>query len=277
MIIIDIAGGLGNQMYGYALYRTLLERGRDVYMNISYYDHQDSQDLTVRKYELSETFHVTERFTQGFANIIRKFRLMRTYRDKNTCFQPEILDVQKGILTGCWESFKYSQEIEGILRREFTFRKPLTGKSAQVIDEIRNCNSVSISFRRGDYVALGRVLPVEYYERAVKYIRQRVPDSKFFCTSDDIDWCKETFRDHDLTFIDWSLDDAQYFDMQVISECKYNILANSTFCLWGAWLNQNPNKIVLRPSKYFFSSKPKYIALNQRKDFWPDDWISIEA
>ena len=276
MIIIDIAGGLGNQMYGYALYRTLLERGRDVYMNISYYDHQNSPDLTVRKYELSETFYVTERFSQGFANFIRKFKLMRTYKDKNTCFQPEILDVQKGILTGCWESFKYSQEIEGILRKEFTFRKPLTGKSAQVINEIRSCNSVSVSFRRGDYVTLGRVLPIEYYKRAIQYHRQRIPDAKFFCVSDDIEWCKETFRDYDFTFIDSSLNDDSE-DMRIISNCKYNILANSTFSMWGAWLNQNPDKIVLRPSKYFFSDKPKYTVLNQRKDFWPEDWISIEA
>ena len=272
MIIIDIAGGLGNQMYGYALYRTLLERGRDIYMNLSFYDHQDSPDVTVRKYELSETFYVTERFTQGFANFIRKFKLMHTYRDKNTCFQPEILDVQKGILTGSWQSFKYSHEIENILRKEFTFRKPLTGQSEKVINEIRNnSHSVSISVRRGDYVNLGFALPDEYYFNAIKYIQARIPDAKFFCTSDDIDWCKETFRDYDFTFIDWSLGDNQYFDMQVISECRHNILANSTFCLWGAWMNMKPDKIILRPEKW---GDPK---VDIKQDLWPNEWLKIGA
>lgn len=275
MIAVEVAGGLGNQMYCYALYRTLLERGRDAYMDLSFYDNQNSPDIPVREYELGKVFNVKERILSKkeafYMRLRSKFFLVKKYRDKEACFQPEVLNLEDGILSGCWQSFRYSQEIEGILREEFTFRKPLTGEAAQLISEVRDCNSVSVSVRRGDYVTLGHVLPVEYYERAVQYVTQKIPDAKFFCVSDDINWCKETFRDYDFTFVDRPVN-----DMQLISECKHNILANSTFAIWGAWLNMNANKIVTRPSRYFFSSKPKYAALNNRKDFWPDDWVRIE-
>ena len=278
MLIVQIVGGLGNQMYGYALYRTFLERGRNVYMDLSFYDHQDSPVVTARKYELAEVFNITERITKisnlrklfiSAANRLKISKFCNIYRDKNTNFQPEILELHNGILQGYWQSFRYSAEIENILRKEFTFKKTLTGKSAEVIDKIRNSNSVSISFRRGDYLKLGGALSVltdDYYSKAINYIQERVPNAKFFCTSDDIDWCKENYskKGLDIEFIDWSLDENQYFDMQVISECKYNILANSTFCLWGAWLNQNPDKIVLRPEWF-----------PNRKDFWPDEWTLI--
>ena len=275
MIIVKIVGGLGNQMYGYALYRTLLARGRNAKMELSFWDHQNSPIIDKRKYLLSEVFNVVERTPSKaeyfMMRAARKLKLVKTYRDNEQKFQPEILNIKHGFVYGYWQSFKYCAEIEDTIRKEFTFRKPLTGRSAEVIDEIRSCNSVSISFRRGDYVKLGCTLPMEYYTNAIRYIQERVPDAKFFCTSDDIDYCKNTLGGGGITFIDWSNGDDQYFDMQVIASCKHNILANSTFCLWGAWLNPNPHKIVIRPSKWQMDQ------VDARQDFWPDEWVSIPS
>ena len=287
MLTVCILGGLGNQMYTYALYRTLLERGRDVYMDISCYNHQNNPLLDHKEYELADVFNITERLAPKMSDlkyfmmrVVKKLKvpgLMNMHVDKTTHFQPEVLNLKSGILWGWWQSFKYSAEIENILRKEFTFKKPLTGKSAEVIDRIRNCNSVSISIRRGDYLNLSQIfniLPVDYYTNAINYIQERVPNAKFFCTSDDIDWCKGAFSDRqDFEFIDWSLGKDQYFDLQVIQECKHNILANSTFCLWGAWLNQNPEKIVIRPEKFFSDGRYR----SERKDFWSEDWIVIPS
>ena len=203
MLIVDIVGGLGNQMYCYALYRTLLERGRDVRMNLSFYKTQYIRSclrflpqVTNRKYLLPQVFNITnERKLDGFRSLFataaKTLRLGKVYIDEAKGFQPEVLDVKDGIISGYWQSFKYSEEIRDILRKEFTFKKPLAGKSAQVIDEIRSCNSVSISVRRDDYLNLGMALPDEYYINAMRYIQERVPDAKFFCTSDDIDYCRK--------------------------------------------------------------------------------------
>ena len=197
MIIVQIVGGLGNQMYGYALYRTLLARGRNAKMDLRFWDHQNSTVIDKRKYLLSEVFNIEEREADRWdffcARVERKLGLMKSYHDAETGFQPEILDIKHGFLYGYWSSFKYCAEIEDTIRKEFTFKKPLTGKSAEILDEIRSCNSVSLSIRRGDYVKLGHVLPEEYYRNAIRYIQERVPDAKFFCTSDDIEFCKNTY------------------------------------------------------------------------------------
>ncbi len=195
MIVVKIVGGLGNQMYGYALYRTFLARGRNAKMDISFWDHQDSPIIDKRKYLLSEVFNIEERALSKaglfFAKAARKLRILKTYREDG--FQPEILNIKHGYLFGYWARFDYFAEIEDILRKEFTFKQPLTGKPAEIIDEIRSCNSVSLSVRRGDFVKLGLALPEEYYKNAIRYIQERVPDAKFFCISDDIDYCKNTY------------------------------------------------------------------------------------
>ena len=178
MLIVPIVGGLGNQMYGYALYRTLLERGRDVYMDISFYDHQNTPNVAIREYELAKVFNITERLVSIKSvkvlalRVLRKLHLgFKGYREKGSYYQPEVFDVKSGFLNGYWGSFKYSAEIENILRKEFTFKRVPTGEAAKLLDEVRNCNSVSMSIRRGDYLKLThihRVLPVDYYINAIK-------------------------------------------------------------------------------------------------------------
>ena len=124
---------------------------------------------------------------------------------------------------------------------------------------------MSVSVRRGDYVNLKCDMPKEYYTTAIKYIRERVSDAKFFFTSDDIEWCKKNFAGNpDFEFVEKSNPDDR-FDLCVISECKHDIIANSTFSVWGAWLNKNPNKITIRPDFW-----------PERKDFWPEDWICLK-
>lgn len=210
MLIVQIVGGLGNQMYGYALYRNLLERGRDVWMDLSFYDHQKKDSIVaVREYELSRVFNITERtmkiselkYFYFLMRVARKLKvpgLVGFYQEKKGGFDAnqKVFEIESGILNGYWQSFKYSAEIENILRKEFTFKRVPTGEAAKLLDEVRNCNSVSMSIRRGDYLKLlhfHRVLPVEYYTNAINYIQERVPNAKIFCVSDDIEYCKNTY------------------------------------------------------------------------------------
>ena len=270
MLVVSILGGMGNQMYGYALYRALLERGRDVKMDLYEYKHQTSKKLTHRKFELERVFDIKGKYITSihefFLNQARKLHIFKPYNDnyREGDFHPEILELENGMLYGYWQSFKYIEGIEDKIRDAFTFRKPLSQRSADLIREIRSCNSVSLSIRRGDYMNIGWNLPAEWYQKAIDYVKKRVPDAKFFVTSDDIEWCKSIWHGNEYKFVDWSLGDDQYFDMQVITECRHNILANSTFCVWGAWLNNNKDRIVIRPPFW-----------NERKDFWPPEWICM--
>ncbi|MBQ7155840.1 MAG: alpha-1,2-fucosyltransferase [Synergistaceae bacterium] len=195
MIIVNIVGGLGNQMYGYSMYRTLLERGRNVWMNLSFYEHQNHPIIPARIYQLHTLFNIRERVlgkTGWFiARAMRKLRLMPNYVERGFC--PEVLNFRHAILNGYWGSFKYFTGMEEILRKEFTFKRPLPQECNDLLDEARSCNSVCLHVRRGDYVGLGwYLLPESYYRRAMRYIQERVPDAKFFCVSDDIDFCRNT-------------------------------------------------------------------------------------
>ena len=263
MLLVRMTGGLGNQMYCYALYRTLLERGRDVYMDLSYYCHQNNPNVDIREYELSKVFNITERTMKMselkyfFMRIARRLKvpgLVGLYQEKEGGFSSnmKVFNIKNGILDGYWQSFKYSAEIENILRKEFTFKRVPTGEAAELLNKVCNCNSVSMSIRRGDYLKWNGSLTEGYYINAINYIQERVPNAKFFCVSDGIDYCKNTYggRGYDIYFVKCPPDNNSY-DMQLISQCKHNILANSTFSIWGAWLNQNPGKIVIRPENLY--------------------------
>lgn len=273
MVVVKIIGGLGNQMFCYALYRSLKEKGIKTKVDISFYNKQDNQDIDKRELELEKVFGLKLdriNYLQSFLNDIEiRFGLKRVISDNMNGFQSEVMNIKDGVLSGYWQSLKYSNHISSILRNDFSFDRPLSDKAKQILEKIRKTNSVSISVRRGDYLKVGYVQPLEYYDKAISYIKTNVENPVFYCTSDDIEWCKNVWDDS-MVYIDWLDDYNQYFGMQIISECKHNIISNSTYGFWGAWLNDNKNKIVIRPSKWFKDPQKKKI------DFWPEEWLVID-
>ena len=131
--------------------------------------------------------------------------------------------------------------------------------------------SVSVHVRRGDYLlpknAVYIRLSKEYYDKVMSYFTQRFDNVHFYVFSDGIDWCRENFKADRITFIDWNTGDDSYKDMQLMSLCKHNIIANSSFSSWAAWLNANPDKIVIRPKEYKTDGQDYY---------WPDEWIAMD-
>jgi hypothetical protein len=145
-------------------------------------------------------------------------------------------------------------------------------RNLTVRDKILSSNSVSIHVRRGDYLQLinERLLVCDshYYERAIDEIARRIENPCFFIFSDDIEWCKIQFSYlPEKTFIDWNRNFNSYKDMHLMSLCKYNIIANSSFSWWAAWLNNYPQKIVIAPRLWF----------NDRQDlsYVPPSWIKV--
>jgi len=189
-------------------------------------------------------------------------------------FDPEVLEAPDNIyMTGTWMSEKYFKDIEDIIRKAFTFRSPQTGKNKEFAKTILNTESVSVHIRRGDYVTDPKIsgmyiIPsLDYYMECAKYIASRVKSPHFFVFSDDARWVKENLRlPFQSTYVDHNTGLASYEDMRLMSQCKHNIIANSSFSWWGAWLNTNPDRIVCAPENMLT------LRNFDTKDLIPEEW-----
>ena len=184
----------------------------------------------------------------------------------------EIASMKDAYLTGYWLNYDYIKPIEDKVRSEFTFKNPLDDKNRAIAQQMADELSVSVHIRRGDMLGT-KVCETEhsmdYFVRAMSYFTDRfgIENVHFYCFSDDIPWCREHFKAGKITFVDWNTGDDSWRDMQLMSLCKHNIITNSTFSTWGAWLNTNPSKTVIRPHYYFNGGVEKP---------FPDEWIVME-
>jgi len=176
---------------------------------------------------------------------------------------------------GFWQNAKYFKNIEKEIREEFTLRKPLDEKFANISRQIENIPSVSIHIRRGDYVndpktkAVHNVCDLDYYNKAIDIIKTNVNNPTFFVFSDDIDWVSKNLEINSPTFWVSNLKSKDYEELILMSKCKHNIIANSSFSWWGAWLNQNPDKIVIAPKQWLINKTADEL------DILPPRWIKI--
>ncbi|WP_165784704.1 alpha-1,2-fucosyltransferase [Solitalea longa] len=279
-------GGLGNQMFQYAFYKSLSECYSNVKADLSDFH---SYDLHYG-FELDKVFYIQLKKASNFESKLldkhgsnnnwyyRKLRrisgLKKAYYHEKTefNFDPQIYsegDKSVRYFWGYWQCEKYFETIKDSLVSDFTFTKPLDDENKAILQEIESCNSVSIHIRRGDYVnhpLLGNITTLEYYQTAISIIKTTIENPVFFVFSNDIEWCKETLKEDGFKFINNNTNAQSYVDMQLMSRCKHNIIANSSFSWWAAWLNQNPNKIIISPKKW--TNNPEYTYHGLILDSW---------
>ena len=291
MIIVKLNGGLGNQLFQYALGRHLAEINQvPLKLDISWFD------KGIRNYELNyfrikaglatqeDNVSVTKMTTRWRHRIDRNitqkllpYYLKNHVQEKNTGFDLNILKVgDNAYLTGYWQSEKYFKPIESVLRSELLFREPMDEKNLTLVQKIQHVNAVSLHVRRGDYVSnpeyrqMFGTCDLDYYKKAVALISTKVSDPHFFVFSDDPGWVKENIKvNAPTTFVIHNQGTESYRDMQLMSLCKHNIIANSTFSWWGAWLNANPGRIVITPEKWF--SDDNFCS----QDLVPSGWVTM--
>lgn len=288
MKIIRFNGGLGNQMFQYALYLSLKNKGYKVYGDLSFFRIKKEHN----GYELNKIFGVLidEKYNEIYKFfletnmiVIKILRMIlrvifkeRYVYQKDTVFSKELLINSKiKVYSGCWQSEKFFLEIKDQIYRDFKFSKFNEKENILIEKKIKEVNSVSIHVRRGDYLNYKNIyaeVTKNYYQNAIDYIEKRIEEPVFFIFSDDIKWCKKNLKLKGIFYyIDWNKNEKSYRDMQLMSLCKNNIIANSTFSWWGAWLNKNENKIVIAPQNwYLIGSK-----LNDQ-DIIPLNWKKIE-
>lgn len=290
MIVVKVMGGLGNQMFQYALARALLKQGKDVQLDLSYYENIPKED-TIRKFELNKFGIIINKASK---KDILKFCNAYQYTleilgkvlggdwsnrivEKEQCYNSKIFTYQNKYLVGYWQNEKYFTNIRNELLNDFNFNKlKISQKNDELRQEIlRTEKAVAIHVRGGDYLhsniasIYGGICTREYYQKAFSYLEDRLGEVKYYLFTNDFKWTNDNIVSDkkNVRVIDWNSEQDGWIDMYLMSLCKHNVIANSSFSWWAAWLNQNEKKIVIAPTYWTQGHKSD--------DIVPEDWIQL--
>lgn len=281
MIIISLKGGLGNQLFQYAFGRLLsIKHNAEVKYQFSAKLGDTKREYKLDFFNTKVNFASSEevkknKYKLGTISWILRLIRQKIFRQFNIGYTKNLLNKKEGCLEGYWQSYKYLEPIKKELQQEITLKKPIDSKFNKIIFQMNSTNSISLHIRRGDYVNDPKTkkehytFGMEYYDKAIGIIKEKIQNPFLFVFSDDIEWVKENLKtDLPTIFVsDPSMPDYENF--MIATNCKHNIIANSSFSFWIAWLNQNPNKIVIAPIKW------NNIYQREYKDLLPENWIKI--
>lgn len=275
-------GGLGNQLFQYALGRRLaLKNKTELFLDISQLgSYGKPRQYSLSHLAIAESIATNKQLAK--LKIISLFDFFKPrgkksiIREHGYPFDPSVINAPRNAyLDGHWQTEKYFKDIEDTIRQDLTIKDPPDKKYLTMLDKISRTNSVSLHIRRADYLvgkntSVFTICQPEYYKQALAFITQKIGISELFVFSDDIEWASKNISfPRPITFVSDG-DFADYQELILMSSCKHNIIANSTFSWWGAWLNNNHQKIVVTPKKWFFIAT----TIDER-DIIPSTWIKI--
>lgn len=291
MKIVKFYGGVGNQLFQYAMLVALREHFcEDALMDTSVYATYGLHNgleinrifATTAKQATPEQIKKVSSFTTNY----KLFRLIhyclparKTEFKERTFgkFYPEVFEKSGDCLyDGYWQHHEYFKECRNAILKEYSLRAPLDSRNQESFDKFKAANNmVSVHVRRGDFLnsKLYRGLcGKDYYRRAIEKAKAIVgQDAKFIFFSNDINWCKENLAEliepDNILFADWNVGADSYKDMILMSACRVNIVANSSFSWWGAYLNERSDKVVIAPEKWINKDMPDPIQM--------PDWIKL--
>jgi len=299
MVILKLKGGIGNQLFQYAAAKQIAINnnvelivdtisgfkndpfGRKYFLN----NFSISSKITGDKF--SKNIYNRNRYYRRlyvyFQNILPlkfRFYLIESAKNDFDINLKNISLIRDVYLEGYFQSHLYFDSISEILKEELLFIGELDSESKHILDEINNSESVSIHFRsfnigkENDTSLINGNCSLDYYENAIKYILDKIKRPVFYIFSDDLEWAKKLINlisikiNYKFVIYNNTLDHS-IDDFILMSSCKCNIIANSTFSWWAAWINKNPNKIIISPSNWFVSKK----VLNT--NIYPENWVII--
>jgi len=286
VIISELTGGLGNQMFQYAFgYSQAKKLGVDFKYNFISHHGDTPRTFELDCFNISAnqaTPHDMRKFSTGaiiFSRMLGRFMKQKNLICNEQDDGIDLKDISKHqncYLRGYWQSAKYFQKYEDDLGKEFSFKSELKGKNKILSRLIMAVNPVSVHIRRGDYVTNKKtklfhgICDVDYYRKAMQLLKKKIPNPFFIFFSDDPHWVKLNLSCKDNCFyVDWNNGKKSYLDMQLMSMCNHNIIANSSFSWWGAWLNDNPRKIIITPRQWFRD------ASSNSSGLIPQQWLKI--
>lgn len=288
MKIVKVSGGLGNQMFQYAFAKAYsLKNNCEVLLDISWYENEDDLGVVAKRNFELEVFNINLKFaTKEEIEICKDKKsnshlpkLIRKVLNRPKCVSNEVFEKDAGVFDsellnlkdnayyeGFFQSEKYFKDFRDEILKDFTLKLSLDDKNNEMLKQITSTNSVSLHVRRGDYVKLQSVYKLctlDYYNQAINFICQRVENPHFYIFSDDCEWVRENLKiEHENTIV--NINKEGYFDLELMKNCKHNIIANSSFSWWGAWLN---NGIVVAPKTWFVKMLDT--------DIIPENWTRL--
>lgn len=288
MIVVKIWEGLGNQMFQYAYAKSLqITTGQRVCLDVEHCNESIRDGRrTPRKYELDyfritlptirnvekHYFYLNEK--QSINRVIKELAKRnlfpyRYYEEQSIVYKSDLLKVHGNLyLQGWFQNQDYFKNSADIIRRDFKLKKQI-GIPEKLRQLLKMPNTVSVHIRRGDYKKLSNVLPIEYYQKAVDLIQEKVEHPLFLVFSDEIEWAMQNFIIQEpCYFVNRERILEDYEELMVMKHCRHHIIANSTYSWWGAWLGDNLDKIVIGPKVWFLQNK-------SWPNIMPEDWKII--
>ena len=290
MIVVRVCGGLGNQLFQYAVGRRLAAvHQTELVLDTYWYAHTPPRD-TLRTFELLH-YPVQARLVAGSealwcrlhgGRIARRLpflpRRWKHFSEKGFAFDAAVLRLPDEVyLDGYWQCYRYFEDLAGLIRAELSPIDLLGAQDKHIAQQMRATRSVSVHVRRGDYVssptaAQHGVCGLDYYSAAVDRVRSALresPEMHFFVFSDDPSWARENLvLPGGTTFVTHNGTAKAFQDLRLMSLCKHHVVANSSFSWWGAWLNPDPGKLVICPRRWFADDR-------DTSSLAPSEWIRL--
>lgn len=291
MKIVNILGGIGNQMFQYAFAIALREAiGADVYYDASVFETYPLHN----GFELDRCFKVSLKqaspseiekltyYTKSYFwwRVFKRLPRRKTqqYEPADGVFTPELLkDKRDMYYIGIWQDHKYFDKYKDIIAKELSWKEPLNARNQKVFDDFMAHDTVSLHIRRGDYLQNWRyknICELDYYKRAIAYLKDAgYTDVQYAVFSNDISWCQENIvpllGNAKITIVDWNQGSDSSNDMRLMQACKINVIANSSFSWWAAYLNCNEKPLVIAPEKWTNAE------VHYKRQL--DEWVLIEG
>ena len=300
MKIVKLKAGLGNQMFQYAFMRLLqVKYGiKDVRLDVSYFDSPNFRkylesgiDLLNVEYKIAaredlRQFHIPynnrtpHTFSHRLVSASQALFNSRYYYEKNRDYVNVESILKYSYFDGYWQSWRYLEPIRDLILEEFKPKAGLSEKTNKYIEKFSALNYVFIGVRKGDYTESSKSTnhygapSLDYYKKAVPLVLERVKDPYFVIFSDDIEWVRNNIdfneagiSDNQIEFRTEDRIVSNFEEMYVMASCKHAIISNSTFNFWGAWMIDNPDKVIVAPKNWFKDGKPI--------DIIPPEWIQV--
>jgi hypothetical protein len=286
-INVKLSGGLGNQLFQYALGRSLATK-YSCALNIDTTWYNNTPEGSTPRAPLIEYLNINANFIENVAaqEIFIQQKIWRKFFSKKIILEKKYFKYDESIMNkkppvyidGYWQSYKYFENIRHCLLNEITPKMVGSPNYIQLETMIKKTkNPIAIHVRRGDYITsesaskVHGALTIDYYKNAINEIKKKTETQTFFFFSDEINWVKENLGNQDnYYYIEPNCNkDSAIQELYLMSLCKDFIIANSTFSWWGAWLGTNKDKVVIFPEKWMTN-------LNSvNTDLMPNDWISL--
>ncbi len=271
MIIVKLMGGMGNQMFQYAMAKSLSKKYNiPFYMDRHYIDNFDWRNYDLDLFQIEENFSNKE---NNSINVSDGAGL--SYVDEIYNIFDKIPHTQNIYLQGYFQNIFYTDPIIDDLKKDFSLKSPISSdRTLSLLDEIKNSNSIMLNVRRTDFVnnSFHGTMDVNYYEKAISIINEKVDNPKYFIFSDDIDWCKENLSSIQNSFIvDHSYKGDRFGEyLELMKNCKHFIIPNSSFAWWSAYLCDNKDKLVIAPQKWILDENIPVDVISEKLN-----WIKI--